>query len=123
MSDLADPRVLFAAERTLLAWVRTSVTMMGLGFVVERFGLFLALLGTTPSGAGRSASAWIGTALVIAAVAVLAAAVLQHRTFLSTLGPGEIPPGYRAWLATAVATGLAVAGAALAAYLLLHPEV
>ena len=36
-----DPRVRFAAERTLLAWIRTGLAMMGFGFVVARFGLFL----------------------------------------------------------------------------------
>lgn len=41
MSDLNDPRVFFAAERTLLAWTRTGIALMGFGFVIERFGLFL----------------------------------------------------------------------------------
>ena len=36
-----DPRVRFAIERTLLAWVRTGLALMGFGFVVARFGLFL----------------------------------------------------------------------------------
>ncbi|HAB15828.1 MAG TPA: hypothetical protein DCE44_05190, partial [Verrucomicrobiales bacterium] len=40
---MADPRVFFAAERTLLAWIRTGLTIMGFGFVVARFGLFLRL--------------------------------------------------------------------------------
>jgi putative membrane protein len=40
-----DPRVYFAAERTLPAWIRTGIAMIGLGFVVARFGLLLRLLG------------------------------------------------------------------------------
>ena len=44
MSVLDDPRVFFAAERTLLAWTRTSLTLMAFGFVVERFGLLQATL-------------------------------------------------------------------------------
>ncbi len=43
MSDgmTKDPRVLFAAERTFLAWIRTGLALMGFGFVVARFGIFL----------------------------------------------------------------------------------
>jgi hypothetical protein len=36
-----DPRIYFAAERTYLAWIRTGLGLMGFGFVVARFGLFL----------------------------------------------------------------------------------
>ena len=35
-----------ANERTFLAWVRTSLAIMGFGFVVERFGLLLREIGT-----------------------------------------------------------------------------
>ena len=45
MSDLNDPRVLFAAERNLLAWNRKSISLMAFGFLVERFGLFLQRAG------------------------------------------------------------------------------
>ena len=36
-----DPRIYFAAERTFLAWIRTGLGLMGVGFAVSRFGLFL----------------------------------------------------------------------------------
>ena len=45
-----DPRVYFAAERTLLAWVRTGLALMGFGFVVARFGLFLRELAAVRDG-------------------------------------------------------------------------
>ena len=38
---MPDPKDFMAAERTLLAWVRTGIALMGFGFVVARFGLFL----------------------------------------------------------------------------------
>ena len=34
-----DPRIYLAAERTFLAWVRTSLALMGFGFLIARFGL------------------------------------------------------------------------------------
>jgi putative membrane protein len=37
-----------ANERTFLAWIRTGLTIMALGFVIERLDLFLASLG--PAG-------------------------------------------------------------------------
>lgn len=40
----ADLRDYLAAERTFLAWVRTDLALMGFGFVVARFGLFLQQL-------------------------------------------------------------------------------
>lgn len=36
-----DPRFYMANERTFLAWIRTSIGLMGFGFVVERFSLFV----------------------------------------------------------------------------------
>ena len=39
-----------ANERTFLAWLRTCVALIGLGFVVSRFGLFLRELGIHVKG-------------------------------------------------------------------------
>jgi putative membrane protein len=56
-----------AAERTLLAWLRTGLALMGFGFVVARFGLFLQELNVvqhTLSGQSYGLSLWFGTALI-----------------------------------------------------------
>lgn len=78
---LHDPRVALAAERTLLAWVRTSLAMMGFGFIVARFGLFLREL-TQVEGAsirpGSGLSLWIGGSLVVLGVLVNVVAAAQH---------------------------------------------
>ncbi len=120
MSNLDDPRVLFAAERTLLAWQRTSLTLMGFGFLIERFGLFVRFIGAhegiveQPVAAHVLGVIFIGTG---AAFAVLA--TLQHRRVLLSLRPEEIPPGYWRSLAPAATIGTALLGLGLAVYVLL----
>jgi putative membrane protein len=47
MRQGADLRDYLAAERTFLAWTCTGLALMGFGFVVARFGLFLQQLRLT----------------------------------------------------------------------------
>ena len=44
----AEPRVFFATERTLPASVRTGRTIIALGCIMARFGLFLNLMAEVP---------------------------------------------------------------------------
>jgi hypothetical protein len=49
-----DPRVYFAAERTFLAWIRTGLGLIGIGFAVSRFGLFFRQLSASESHLAHS---------------------------------------------------------------------
>lgn len=121
MSDLNDPRVLFAAERTLLAWNRSSLALMAFGFVIERFGLFVHMLSPRAGESlQRSSSFWIGLAFIVMGAMASGAAIVQYRTVLRSLQPVEIPIGYQVNLG--VLTNLAVAGLGviLIAYLCVH---
>jgi len=122
MSDLNDPRVFFAAERTLLAWNRTSLTLLALGFAIERFGLFLHML-MPKSGEvlQRGVSFWIGIAFMALGSLSAAFAIVQYRKVLLTLKPIEIPEGYRTNAGVYVNLAVALLGVALTAYLFHGP--
>jgi len=117
----SDPRVFFAAERTLLAWLRTGLTVMGLGFVVARFGLFLRLMALQSQATANqhfsSTSAVLGVLFVIAGAAAVLFATAQHRRFIATLAAADLPASYNRSFALALSTMVGVLGVLLAAYL------
>jgi putative membrane protein len=101
MSYTADPRVLFAAERTLLAWQRSAIALMGFGFVVERFGLFLQMVAhQSESGAQRMFSLSAGVLLLVLGAIVALISARQFRQVAKNLDPTVVPPGY--WTYTGV---------------------
>jgi putative membrane protein len=79
-----DRRVHMANERTFLAWIRTSISIMAFGFVVEKFSLFVKQLSyylgreSTPPPAGYSSV--IGIVLVALGAAIGVLAFIRYRS-------------------------------------------
>jgi putative membrane protein len=117
-----DPRVYFAAERTFLAWIRTGLGLMGVGFAVARFGLFLRQIRgsdahITPHGTGLSV--WSGVAIVFLGVIVLVSAVVQHLILVRDLSTGTWQPGRISRNAVVLAIFLALVGIGMSVYLII----
>ena len=119
MSNPPDPRVLFAAERTLLAWQRSSLALMGFGFVIERFSLFLSALRREPEIPGHHLfSLLVGVALILLGAGVAVASSISYRRFIKTLPSQDVSSGYLIGLGSVINVVIAAAGIALAVYLL-----
>ncbi len=117
-----DPRVYFAAERTFLAWIRTGLGLMGVGFAVSRFGLFLRELSAGAShlpAKTTGLSLWSGVMLVTMGVVVTLAAVIRHFQLVRELRSGTWVPGRVSTDAVTLGLVLASLGIAMALYLTL----
>jgi len=80
MQAAYNPQVFFAAERTLLAWQRSSISFIALGFVIERFGIFIKFLKIANNIPDNSIhlSAFIGIFLIAMGSLISILSALQY---------------------------------------------
>jgi len=118
---LAKYLVYFAAERTLMAWIRSALGLMALGFVIDRFGLVLrqVLPGTPIATPPSSFSFWAGATLVIAGALMAAVGAGRYLSFaIRYHREGDSDPGNGLLPAIFFIVLVAVAGVIIVAFLL-----
>lgn len=81
-NELARERNREAADRTLLAWIRTSLAMISLGFGIERLGQAALSLDGQNAGFSPVKTQVFGTALILLGIAATLAGMWEHRGML-----------------------------------------
>jgi putative membrane protein len=107
-----------ANQRTFLSWVRTSIALIGLGFAIERFSLFLqqfrliANPNTTGNAASATAhdySALVGIGMIIVGTGLIVYALKNYLESNKTIASGKyMPKNAIIYTASATIIGLGI---------------
>jgi putative membrane protein len=90
-----------ANQRTFLSWVRTSIALIGLGFAIERFSIFLQQfrLIADPDAAGNVASstvdeysALVGIGMIVVGTGLVVYALKNYLESNKTIASGKYAP-------------------------------
>jgi putative membrane protein len=118
---MADLRDYLAEERTLLAWIRTGIALMGFGLVVAQFELFADERQMAQHGSSaypHGPSLWFGTALVAIGVAVHLFSAWRYTRLVGELSCGQFVHRSVSKQGVLVAVLLAILGTAMTIYLI-----
>src|SRR5690242_569343 len=82
-----------ANERTMLAWVRTGISLMAFGFAIARFGVFLRQMATAghvdSQAPGALDSGWVGAVLVAVGMLVNLTATIRYGRIYTAIERGD----------------------------------
>ena len=91
-TELAKERTREAADRTLMAWIRTCLSLIGFGFGIAKFRDILVEAGRIPRAGEHIHSTLIfGLSFISLGIFGLLAAVVQHWRILQHIKFGEFP--------------------------------
>ncbi|MGA8490424.1 MAG: DUF202 domain-containing protein [Terriglobales bacterium] len=88
-TDLALLRTVNASERTLMAWIRTAISMIGFGFTIYKFFQYLPEEIASGNIRRPQTPRNLGLTLIALGTLGLAAAAWQHRRFLNEVGASQ----------------------------------
>ena len=88
-TELARERNREAADRTLMAWIRTGLSLIGFGFGIGKFYDYLQTAGLAKSLDPIRSTALVGGCFIVLAVLGLLAAVVQYNRILKRIARGE----------------------------------
>lgn len=117
---VSDPRVFFAAERTLLAWVRSGLAVMALGLVIDKFGLLLSVLtaSTSHHQPSQDLSHYLGIVLILVGTLIVLGAQYNHHAYLTCLPAEDLPKQAIVRLDWFLTFSIAIIGVFLTIYLI-----
>lgn len=109
-----------ANERTFLAWIRTSIALMGFGFVIVKFALFIrqiaVALGNKVSITNKGYSAIIGVIMVALGAIMATLAFLRYLHVEKQLDSNAYFPSK--WLSVLLTVSVVIGSVLLVLYLL-----
>jgi putative membrane protein len=109
-NELAKERNREAAERTLMAWIRTALSLIGFGFGIGKLSAYLDEAGLHTSRDPAHMSLVFGLSFIVVGIFGLLAAIVQHARIMNRLSRPDFAYNAMRPIAMTVASMLILIG-------------
>ena len=120
VNELARERNREAADRTLLAWIRTSLAMISLGFAIERLGQVAFVIDGRLANFTPLKTRVFGSALIVLGITATLVGMWEHRHVLAAIKHADYCYADRPAVARWMGLGLVCVGLAALAVILVY---